>query len=319
MSEARNHHYVPQGYLRFFGDRAGRKARVFVTDLERRKQFTTLVRNIGASRDFNRIETDLHEPNALEKAYGEFETQATEAIRRIDSSKTLSSTEDFIVVLNLIALLAIRNPRVRSSYSDFMENIWKRSAELIVHSRERWEATEKKMREAGYTNSADISYEEMKDFVQRGEYDVETSTTAHASMELKQLTFMTDLLAKRKWKLLVSSSNTGDFITSDHPVCLIPTRPELSGRPLGYGLKHTMVIFPLTRSLLMIGDWGGSEGEFKVTGFNVAAYNGCIIRCCGKQVYGPSEAFHYYTSNGGLRRGSELLTDPEFAPSAHVA
>jgi hypothetical protein len=111
LSEAHNHHFVPQGYLRRFADGIGRKARINVCDKVEKKCFSTLVRNIAAIRDFNRIDVEGHHPNALEDAYAEFEGPASEALVRIEKSGSFSHGEDRDLVLNLVALLAARNPR----------------------------------------------------------------------------------------------------------------------------------------------------------------------------------------------------------------
>ncbi len=98
MAEAHNHHFVPQGYLRSFAEGVGRQARIVAVDRVERKVFRTKVRNIGAARDFNRVDIDGVDPNALEAAFAEFEGPAAapyDACRipdRLRSKRTVLSS-----------------------------------------------------------------------------------------------------------------------------------------------------------------------------------------------------------------------------------
>jgi hypothetical protein len=99
LAEAHNHHYVPQGYLRFFADGVGRKARLEVVDLEKLTQFRTLVRNVAAQRDFNRLD-DIEgvDPNALEEGYGLLESSAAAAIKRVGENLTFEGDDKMIIL-----------------------------------------------------------------------------------------------------------------------------------------------------------------------------------------------------------------------------
>ena len=50
-------------------------------DFSTRKNFETTPRNVGGIRDFNRIEIEGYEPDALENAWSEFEGSAATAIK----------------------------------------------------------------------------------------------------------------------------------------------------------------------------------------------------------------------------------------------
>lgn len=56
MSTARLHHYIPQCYLKGFTHTQNRQAKLFVLDAIKKKSFETIARNIGAERDFNKLE-----------------------------------------------------------------------------------------------------------------------------------------------------------------------------------------------------------------------------------------------------------------------
>ena len=115
---ARNHHFVPQGYLGGFTENGTRNGRLFVFDLVSHSVFPTIPRNVGAKREFNRIDADGQDPDALERALGEFEGRAISVIRGIQASGDLPTDDEFSYVLNLMALLVVRNPRSRKKMND---------------------------------------------------------------------------------------------------------------------------------------------------------------------------------------------------------
>ncbi|TIL19856.1 MAG: DUF4238 domain-containing protein [Mesorhizobium sp.] len=76
MSDTVNHHFIPQFYLRGFSDSVDRrKSQVFVFDQSTKKSFRTLVRNIGARRNFFRIDVEGFHPNHVEDGIAEIESE----------------------------------------------------------------------------------------------------------------------------------------------------------------------------------------------------------------------------------------------------
>ncbi len=95
--------------------------------------------------------------------------------------------------------------------------------ELTVSNKERWEATSKKARHANRRNERhEVSYEEMKKFVEDGNFSIKLDRTHQIGLELGLLDPMLHMLAKRKWTLRIAEDGAGDFVTSDHPVVLMP-------------------------------------------------------------------------------------------------
>jgi hypothetical protein len=303
MAEAHNHHFVPQGYLRGFADGIGRKARVFTVDLAEGKSFTTLVRNIAASRDFNKVEVEGLDPNAIEQAYGVVEGNVVEAIKRVEVSQSFDDADDRAHVLGLIALLTIRNPRQRDNIGRSLGDIAKSMAEMMVSTRERWDSIGAELEGSNPGLSrVDLPYEEVRDFVRSGEYEIKTHQNLHVQLELDMVQHIQEILGARKWQLWVSEKDAGDFVTSDHPVCLLSTSKGPQG-PFGpgFGMVETAVLFPLTRKLTLVGTF---EGKDKVVSANremIARVNVDIIRRAQRQVYSFDNQFSYATPEGILK------------------
>lgn len=318
MSDTRNHHFVPQAYLRGFAKFAPaypKKAQIFVSDLNQRISFTTAVRNVAAIRDFNRIEADDQHPNALEEAYGHLEGSAASAIRRITRTATFDG-EDKIIVLNLVALLAIRNPRFRDNWADFQSRIYKSVAQIMTGTRERFESTARRAEAAKPPEERreikPEDYDNVKALIDSDEYDVVTHRNTHIRLELDTFETILRTLIDRKWILQVATPKAGDFITSDHPVVLRNTHevPGPFGRAAGHGMRHTMLLFPLTRRTALFGQFEGDDGVIPVGSSIVAQANSMLIDNAKAQVYAYDDSFLYVKSRR-LYPGKDLHNDPE--------
>lgn len=116
-SVARKHHYVPRAYLGGFTATGTKDGKFFVLDVESGRAFRTSPANVAAERDFNRVDIEGRSPDAIETALAPFEGQAVEAIRRVIETQTYPNDQDWNLILNLLALLAVRNPRMRTSFN----------------------------------------------------------------------------------------------------------------------------------------------------------------------------------------------------------
>lgn len=251
-NEARKHHWVPQCYLKGFAKSRSKKAKLHVIDAIAQKAFQATPRSVAWARDFNRIDVDKLPPNMIESGLSNFEGRVDRALERICIQRGFSNTDDRILVFNLIALLAMRNPRMRESWRQSQENVAKVIMDLTVSTKERYESSLASAKKAGVLSSGDdVTYEQAREFVARGEFKVDVPTTRHVDMEMKSVDTVLPLLLGRKWVLLIAPSNSGGFVTTDHPVVLQWTDTKDRGAfyPPGFGLRGTEVVFPLSHDL----------------------------------------------------------------------
>ena len=113
MNVARNHHYVPQGYLAGFTDEGTIDGQLTVFDLVSRKTFRTRPRNVAAQRDFNRVDLKGRTADVLERSLGEFEGMAIAAIRRVQERGGPLTDDELSDIVSLMTLLIARNPKRR--------------------------------------------------------------------------------------------------------------------------------------------------------------------------------------------------------------
>src|SRR5262249_43854781 len=93
-NSSRNHHFVPQGYLAGFTSDGTSSGQFHVLDVITKKVFKTKPRNVTAARDFNAISVPGQRPDALERAFGEFEDKAigvTDGSASIKRCQTMNS------------------------------------------------------------------------------------------------------------------------------------------------------------------------------------------------------------------------------------
>lgn len=261
MSVSRNHHYIPQGYLRGFGWKRGKHYMVVVHDFRSRTTYETNTRNVCAQRDFMRFDAKDLKSDWLEVEFCKLESAAVGAIREVAGSGVFDG-ENKNYILNLMALLAVRSPEQRESMRGSQARVAKVVMDLMLEKKERWESHTRRM-EVVTGKPSLVTYEEAKDFHRRGDYTIEVARESHIQTEIGLYTTVLPLLGQRSWTLYLVPGGYGEFVTSSRPVVIVYIDSE--GVPLhlrrspGFGLKNTEVYFPLTKHALLIGRWGGDE------------------------------------------------------------
>jgi hypothetical protein len=202
---ARRHHYVPQCYLRgFVLDRD--RPQLFVIDGKKQSSFRTTPANLAAKRDFHRIEVDGYPPDALENAFSGFEAEVSKALDRIITTRSINNDNDRAHLLNLMALIAIKNPRHRDSWRTAQEQLWKRVFDLATATPERWASQIRRAKADGYIDvNADEDYRRAREFVEADQYMITVPTDRHLELEMKAFDTVLPLFLSPKLGALTSS------------------------------------------------------------------------------------------------------------------
>ena len=158
---ARNHHYVPQFYLRGFLDPNLQGERLHVIDKTDRRHFVTSPRNIAAQRDFNRINIPGHAMDEIESHLSQIESQAVRVLRDIAQNATLPQNRDMDVLVVFVGILAANNPQIRDSLINEDREITRQMMQSTVESREAYES---RLSECGLEDR--IGYDVTRAFVE---------------------------------------------------------------------------------------------------------------------------------------------------------
>jgi len=193
----------------------------------------------------------------------------------------------------------------------FEAEIIERMMDLSLENKERWESQIQKMKESGREVNDDITYEDIKAFHESKAYTIEIAREHHIHMEFVKFEAILPYLEGRKWLVLKSTGDSGPFITTDNPVNLTWNNPD-SIPPFyrsspGFGLRETQVYFPVSKEVALIGEFDGKEGLIYASKALVATLNSKMLHFFYKQVYAPKYGFNFYSKEGEILSGKQLL------------
>lgn len=287
---ARNHHFVPQFYLKGFAKLRSKNAQLYACDLSERKRFLTHPRNIAAKRDVNRVDIEGQDPNIVETRLSSIETESDQAFRRMIACESLDNAEDFSFALILIARLFVNNPHFRGVTDKFLSEVASKIMHMSVASKERWEASTRAAQSDG-VKLADIPFEEIRDAVVSKSIVPTVSKEFMIAQEMELWPELIPLLEARKWTLMVTDSATGEFATGDRPVSLRWDDEEMNKGPFGVGLgcTNTTIIFPISKHLAVSGSFEYENSLVPCTPELVAHVNLRTVMGAMRQVYSAED------------------------------
>jgi hypothetical protein len=306
-TESRNHHYIPQFYLRAFGDGGGKSSKVTVLDLLMQRNFKTTPRNIASRRDFNRIEIDGYAPDELERQWAPFEAACAKAIREIETTHKFEG-ENKEYVLLLMALLASRSPEKREHIGAFRRQVFERMLAQALASKEHWDLmTTKEMQD----KHPDVTYEEVKAFYETKRDTPDIPTWMHIHDESVMMHAIAGQLFRRTWMLALTKLPGEFFVTSDNPVVLEWIDPDKTSAPSvfqspGFGLRGTRVYFALGPELALLGTFNERDCVVDASPALVGSFNSIIVQHAYRRVFTPKLAFPFVTGDGKHEYGNRI-------------
>lgn len=310
LAEKANHHYIPQFYLRGFSGNPGRKARVFVFDGRTNQSFTTLVRNIGSKRHFNRVEAVDVEPNYLEDRLSELEDKIAPHLQQVIEARAFPTAEHAASILSLIALLSVRIPRFRASMSEFHKAVAERVMGMTVSSKELWTSQINKLKSTGVKVNDRVTYEDSKRFHEEGNYELIVDQTHLIVLELKAVDTVAQHLSRRSWCFAIAPEGS-PFITCDDPVVLDWTDKVKQPTPYspGHALQNTIVIFTLSPLLALVGLFEDLPVQTHYSPAQVAALNTAVARHSRNQIYAKDGTFLLHLRDKSNVRGFDIVSE----------
>lgn len=283
MNIPRKHHYVPKLLLKNFtlGGRAD--DRIWVFDQGARRQWPSTPGKSACEANFNTTNADRNaHPMVVEEGFGRFESDFAAVLRNIIASKTLpADSRGFDLLVNFIALSISRVPAIRDKISGFFDEV--RAKEEFA--RERLRRSGKMVLE---TPAEEIDQTWM----------VENT--------ILSISTLVPHLAQRKWSLWFAEDDAPDLICSDNPVALNWTARGAGPWPPGFGLRNTLVSFPLTRRILLVGTYEGQQDAVPLNERAIATANACTAQNAN-QLYSAAEDFVWLMDDGRIGSKDDLI------------
>jgi len=310
---ARNHHYVPQFYLRGFLDPNLQGEPLHVVDKINRRHFVSTPRRVAYERDFNRVDIPGQPIDEVEKLFAEIDGEVNRVLKEVVENATLPESADMETLIYFIALLYRRNPQIRNHIGNCETTVIKQIARALFFRPERYESYRQQQRAAGKELP---EYETMKQFVESEDYDIRHGHGHHLRYELDSIdNVVLPLLSQRKWSLFIAEEGVSDFVCSDHPVALIsigdppkdPDHPYNFGGP-GLAQSNTELTMPLNRRMALFSTFEPLPDVHTVDDKMIANVNIRTILSAVRQIYCSNLDFKFL--DNGVMRGGKELVDP---------
>ena len=311
---SRNHHYIPQCYLRGFLDPSLKKERFHVIDKNDRRHFVTTPRNVGSQRDFNRVNVPGKPIDEAEKLFAEIEGEVARVLKGIEENTTLpEDANDMETLIYFVALFYMHNPQIRNNLENNETTVIKQVMKALLFRPERYESYRQQQKTAGKELS---EYEAIKQFVESEDYDIKYGHGHHLRHELESIdNSVLPLLSQRKWFLLIAEEGASDFVCSDRPVALIsigdppknPDHPYSIGVP-GLGMKNTKLTVPINRRIALAATFENDSCIATADEKTVALINARTIHFATRQIYCSNLDFKFL-DNGVLKSGRDLVNE----------
>lgn len=267
---ARKHHFVPQSYLAEFTDTGTKDGVLCVFDFKAHKFFRQIPRNVAWEIDFNRVDVDGHPPDFLEFKFGEMEGQAASAIRQTCAESRLPEDDQLNYILNLMALLAVRNPAMRRSVTAARRHERRIIGDLLASDRRLYESHVRRAREGGFVSGPEVPFEQMREVFRRDD-PIEINPQEHLQTELRVFREILSSLGSRSWSLLIGARDAPDFVTCDHPV----------------SLAYRQTVFPISTRHAVLGDRENRvlRADHRLGAEGVAEVNSRILKLSDRQIF----------------------------------
>ncbi|MBU1422981.1 MAG: DUF4238 domain-containing protein [Bacteroidetes bacterium] len=249
MKPPKRHHYLPQFYLNGFAH----DQHFFVYDREDNEYRKQTPKNTAVEKDFYTLTDDSGQKNtSIETIIAKIESRAKPVIDKLDSAETITF-EERVVLSHFIALFIGRTPEYDATFKSLQDQLMRKANKVQFHSIERTQAVLDNYK-ATNPDKDTMSAEELFEFVQKDEYNIEfgRANTIDAMLEIAES--LTKYFCQMNWVVYHSPRQTS-FVTTDSPFIIFPPadRPkDTFFRGVGILTPGANKIIPLTQTTTLI-------------------------------------------------------------------
>jgi hypothetical protein len=198
----------------------------------------------------------------LEQLLSEYESKVSFVIKKLVATDEINVDERTDLAI-FVALAAFRTPDIVDSLKAFNSNLVRDMSKQMFADVEEVKARMRGKSDLPSTEEElEVEARELVEFVQSGQYEVNTRHTWAVGMAMKMAFNVAPILAGRDWAVVHRDNEKKSFVTTDAPVLLTTVAPrENSFWGIGFGNTDALVLFPLTASCILA--MYGSEGALK--------------------------------------------------------
>ncbi len=328
MSDPIRQHYIPKFHLTYFTEGISSGSKLWITDKKYLKQYKKTPNTIAFEKDLYTLEPDYYEDRYVyEKSFSKLETEAAKVFNFIIENEyfpnRFTHSTKFEILMNYIALLAVRTPSNINTITKPIEEISKIALKLSTAVPERWEVVKQKMIDRGIISeeeSEHYSYTHVKsivnDMVDNDKYYVKLNQGSLMNMVLEGYETILPLLIKRRWILWLnkdryfSKPEFGGFICSDNPVGLVFNKkiPPSIYSP-GFGLLNTEISIPLSTNIALTGTFEGVDTTSIISLKGIASLNSRTGMHSDRYLFHPNKNFIYIDPEDSIKNSKQYLVN----------
>lgn len=284
----KNHHFVPQMYLRAFADPASKQGELWRYGPGFKPQLK-VPKGIAWQDYFYDVAGELPpEDNDMENFYGETETIAAPHLEKLRAGNIKLTPQEKSELSTFISLMRTRTRSYREQVNTVASKMHVLMAKEMLETKGGVEDLIEKNVALGGER---IEVEEVRSALQAlvdGNVIVEQTSKAWTIKQaLESSEQLDELIESMNWNLFEAPVGYA-FITSDNPVVVNDPLGRALG-PKGYRpTKMTQLHFPVSSKYLLMGDFlGPNETVQKASPERLAKYNYNQIVSAHKEVYAP--------------------------------
>jgi len=264
---------------------------------------------VGFENDFYTLEDgeDVEDRYAVEKAFAEFEGEASALLDEIIAAGTIPDDADkFNTLINFIAFSAARIPAMRAVITKPIEEI----AEMILHmnlsSEEQFKYSYK---QAGIdVDAIGLTYEKAKEIA--AGLTIRTTTAAYIHHLNTVVNIMLPLLADRHWCVRRNDTANANLIVTDNPVGITWSDGHRPGNLFdipAFGRTQTDVSIPIGSRIALLGRFEPLPGTQEIDAPGVASMNTKTLAGCQRFIAGAAEDFTCVNDAGAIVTDKEVI------------
>jgi len=301
MKEPRDHHFLPQFYLKGFADGDGF---VHVLELNDGRRWQAKPAGVAFRKDFHKVEWDGN-PFQLEKDIAnKIEDALSRVLRKVLDEKRLPDGPAVGHISDLVALLAARVPHEVESPQRFAHEKFKEHMRDATRTEQRYE----ELQAAGKI-PLDISYADAvkcMESEEAGRVRMELNNNAKMGHMLRTMDRIRELLDARHWALVFAPAGT-NFICSDRPVQLNWYGDDPPWTEPDYDMPGSWVYLPLSKSVGLVGHLEAGAGSGTTTAMVMAHLNSLVLGSATSQIYFAGGDFIWSRVDGEVGNTADLI------------